>query len=319
MSLVIIGLYHAYVFLKSGKKPALLFFFLFSTLGLLSKIPALSLFSALGIIVLIKEVTVKRKMVLLSAATASFTIACLWYFYWVPHLVETYHYELYFPKGIIEGIKEISLLLPPALKKFYFDSLHSYIAFICFVAGLFFIFTSKKKPIILGFGLVTMVFMVFIIKTGYIFPNHNYYIIPYTPVMAIVAGYFIARIPAKYRYILLCLIAIEGIANQQNEFFINENQLYKLGLEGATDQVTQRDDLIVINGGQNPQDIYFSHRKGWTCENEEITNPQFLDSLIDLGATYLIVDRSKLNTGIQSHTQVYQDEHYSIYSLKQQL
>jgi hypothetical protein len=91
---------------------------------------------------------------------------------------------------------------------------------------------------------------------------------------------------------------------------------FLLGLEAAADQVSQRNDLIVINGGQSPQDIYFTHRKGWTSENEQITSPQFLDSLTNLGATYLIVDRSKLYNQFDSLTRVYQDEYYSIYDLK---
>ncbi len=316
VSLVIIGLYYAYRFLQHGYRLSLILFFVFTTLGILCKIPALSLFSLLIIPVFVKGIDTGRKIALYTAAGLSFALVCAWYFYWVPYLLETYRYELYAPKGIAEGVKEIAPLVPELLEKFYFSALHSYLAFVCCLAGLFMLMKSKHHYTKLGIGVVAAVFVVFIIKTGAIFPTHNYYIIPFTPVMALCAGYFLAQIPPKYQYLLLVLIGIEGIANQQHDFFIKESELYKLSLEEKTGRIIPKDDLILINGGPSPQDMYFAHKKGWTTENENLLDPHFLDSLAQLGAKYLVVDKTKLTHTFQQYKSAYADEYYAIYELE---
>lgn len=317
VSLVIIGLYYAYNFLKAGGNSNLILFFLFSTIGILCKIPALSLFSVLGIIVFIREIDIRRKVAVFSAGALSFLIVCLWYFYWVPHLLETYHYQLYFPKGIGEGLQEIAPFIPELLEKFYFSALSSYIAFACCIAGIVVLISSKHKYLGFGIGIMTVVFVLFILKTGAVFPTHNYYIIPFVPVMALIAGYAITRIPLKFQYLLLGLIAIEGIANQQHDFYIKDNQLYKLDLEKITEEVIPQKDLIIINGGQSPQDIYFSNRKGWTVDNDDIMNNLYIDSLTNLGAKYLIIDKARLPEYTDQNVAIYSDDNYKIYQLQQ--
>jgi len=316
VSLLIIGLYYAYSYLKNGLKSSLFLFFVFSTLGMLCKIPALSLFSVLSIVIFIKEINIRRKVALYSAGALGFLIVCLWYFYWVPYLVDTYGFLLYFPKGIAEGIQEIMPLIPQLLEKFYFSALHSYIAFICFVIGVVVLIKSKQKFLISGIAIITAVFFVFIIKTGAVFPLHNYYIIPFAPIMALMAGYGITQIPSKFQYILLGLITLEGIANQQHDFFIKENQLYKLELENITEKVIPVEDLVVINGGPSPQDIYFSHRKGWSIDTTDLMSSHHMNSLTNLGAKYLIVDLFRNGSQFTQYQTVYADQHYAIYKLK---
>jgi len=316
VSLVIIGLFYAYNFLKNGFKSSLILFFVFSTLGMLCKIPALSLFSVLLILIFIKEIDIRRKLALYAAAALGFLIVCLWYFYWVPYLLDTYHYQLYFPKGIVEGIQEITPLIPQLLEKFYFSALLSYMALVCSLVGIVLLIKNKQIYLVSGIGIITAVFILFIVKTGAVFPLHNYYIIPFTPIMALMAGYAITQIPLKIQYILLGLIAIEGIANQQHDFRIKESQLYKLELEKITEKLIPDIDLIIINGGQSPQDIYFSHRKGWTVDDTDIMNLQYIDSLTSLGAKYLVIDKSRIDQQFVQHETIYTGKHYSICKLE---
>lgn len=315
VSLVIIGMYYAYQYLKNAYKLNLIIFFAFCTLGILCKIPALSIFSCLALPFFIQKISLRKKIMLYLTATVSFSIVCLWYFYWVPHLLKVYQYQLYFPKKIAEGVREIIPLIPELLEKFYFSSLNSYIAFAFFIGGAIFIFKSKNIFLKGGIGIIAIVFALFIIKTGAVFPLHNYYIIPFTPIMALITGYCINKISFKYQYILLGLIVIEGVANQQHDFFINDHQQYKLQLEEITNKHIPKDDLVIINGGQSPQDIYFSGRKGFTITNELIRNTSQLDSLINLGGKYLIIDKSKLNYSNQIFQVLHDDEHYSVYKL----
>lgn len=315
-ALVIIGLYFAYKFLKTGYKSSLLFFFLLCTLGMLCKIPALSLFSVLALVVFMKEINLRRKISLCITATISFAIVCLWYFYWVPHLLETYGYQLYFPKSFAVGIEEIKPLLWESFEKFYFVALHSYVAFTFVLVGIVLLIKNKQKHTLMGIGIISLVFFVFIIKTGGVFPMHSYYIIPFSPVMAFIAGYAISKIPLRFQYILLVFIAIEGIANQQHDFRVKDSHLYRLELDAITEKYIPSKDLIIINGGPSPQDIYFAHRKGWSVENEDLLKPQLIDSLSKFGANYLIVNTTSFDQQFSEYKTIYQDEHYSIYGLQ---
>ena len=254
-------------------------------------------------------------MALLVTAFVSFLVASGWYFYWVPQLIENYKYQLYFPKGILEGLREIAPLIPDLLKRFYFSSLHSYVGFVAFLAGLYFVLKSQRKILQLALLIVTAVFAVFVIKTGEVFPLHNYYIIPFTPVMALVAGYFIARIPSLFQYALLLVIGIEGIANQQHDFFIKESLRYKLELESIIDPIIEKEELIVINGGSSPQDIYFSKRKGWTLSSDSIASKDLLDSLSRGGAKYLILDRHKSTIEFSRYPEIFKNDNYIVQRL----
>ena len=206
-------------------------------------------------------------------------------------------------------------LIPEALEKFYFSSLQSYIAFMCFIAGLFFIIKSKNKILIMSVSIICITFLIFIIKTGAVFPLHNYYIIPFAPVMAFIAAFSLSKLKKKYQYLLLCVIAIEGIANQQNDFFIQDRNIYKLELEEITNKNIAKNDLIIINGGESPQHMYFSHRKGWTVESEKLNDMNFIDSLSTLGANILVIDKNKYQKEIDFYPLKFSDKNYSIYEL----
>jgi len=38
-------------------------------------------------------------------------------------------------------------------------------------------------------------------------------------------------------------------------------------------------EMIIINGGWNPQRLYFAHRKGWPATNETIEQNGYVDSM----------------------------------------
>jgi len=316
VSLTIIGLYFCYRYLIEGSLINVILFFLFTSLGILCKIPALSLMSILIILLFIKSIPLKRKLAIGIFTILSFSLIYLWYFFWVPYLLNTYHYQLYFPKDIIEGLKEIATLIPETLEKFYFSSLQSYIAFLCFLTGL--VLIAKSKDILLKTGIVLffLAFIFFIIKTGAVFPLHGYYIIPFTPLMAFITGYMLSKINIKYQYILLLIIAIEGILNQQHDFFIKESEKYKLSLENIANKTTNKNDLIVINGGQNPQQLYFTNRKGWTINDTDLMDKEKILSLKNKGASYLFVNKNSFNENLESFSPIYQDQYYNVYKLE---
>lgn len=145
MSIVIIGVYYGFQYVYEKRLSHLFAFFLFSVLAVLCKIPALYLLSVLAIPLFDKQIafSLKRNIVLTGIALLFVTYA--WYFYWVPYLLATYGFQLYFPKQFIEGILELIAYAPHTLEKFYFSALQSFIAFIAFVAGLILIVKRKER------------------------------------------------------------------------------------------------------------------------------------------------------------------------------
>lgn len=315
VSLVIIGLYYCYMYLTMGSLYRLSLFFLFATLGMLCKIPALSLISVISVLLIVKEVSAGKKITILILTLVSFVIVSLWYFYWVPYLLSTFRYPLYFPRNISEGFNEIVQYLPGFFEKFYFSSLYSYGAFAFFLCGLVFIYKSKNLYLKTGILIISFSFFVFILKAGSVFPLHNYYIIPFTPVMALIAGYGLSKFPSRYLYIPLFLIVLEGVANQQHDFFIKKSERYKLSLGQMVDNNAGKNELIVINGGQSPQEIYFAHRKGWTIDSKMLNKPA-LRHFRDLGAAYLIINKKSFPDTIEDYPKICSGRDYDIYKLK---
>jgi hypothetical protein len=130
------------------------------------------------------------------------------------------------------------------------------------------------------------------IQAGSGFTTHDYYTIPFVPMLAFIAGFAISRINlVKWQVAFLFIICVEGIANQHHDFWIHSNQKYKAKLETLCNTFSDKHDLIVINAGQNPQEIYFAHRKGWTIDHSLAINNSYLDSLSLLGAKFLIIDK----------------------------
>ena len=314
IALTIIGLYQAFLFLTSGKKKNLISFFFFLTIGMLCKIPALSLMAVVPILFIIKEIEFKRKLSIVITSCLSIGIVFTWYFYWVPYLVETYNYKLYFPKSLIGGLKEIKPIFSEYLKQFYKNALCSFVAFPFFVYGILALIKEKNRNLTIGISLITFTFLLFTIKTGAVFPLHSYYIIPFTPIMALIVGIGISKIPVKFQIALLVIISIEAIANQQHDFFIKDSEKYKLAIEKVADKYIQKNDLIVINAGENPQEMYFTHRKGWSYGNFVINKPE-LDSLHSIGAKFLIINKAYYSNLIPFYRKIYSGSHYDIYTL----
>jgi hypothetical protein len=127
------------------------------------------------------------------------------------------------------------------------------------------------------------------------------------------AGYALSKFKAKMAVVVVILIGIEGIANQNQDFFIKESQRYKVDLERVADSNIPKDKLIIINGGASPQLIYFANRKGWTLD--AMVNENQVDSLKRMGASYLVIDNHTLTRSF-SYNRLYSDDSFTIYKLE---
>lgn len=315
ISLMFIALYYGFSYLKETKPFHLITYTIIATIAVLSKIPAGIYFIVFLPSLLNKAIcpTVKTQFAFASLIPAISTY--FWYFIWNPHLSTVYGNWYNSGYSISQGLAELSSNIPSVLDNFYFDSFHSYILFTAFIIGLAVALRRRNNSILIPFILVFAVFFAYMAKSGHYFYHHNYYIIPFVPVMALVAGYGISQLKTHWIFILaLAAGSIEAIANQQHDFFTKDSELYKLELEGILDEHTDRSDLIAINGNGNPQLLYLAHRRGWNCSDDQLSNPEFIENLRSQGCSYIVINQYETITLDELHV-IYIDSNIKVLSL----
>jgi 4-amino-4-deoxy-L-arabinose transferase-like glycosyltransferase len=315
ISLAIIGIYYINQYLKTNSIKHYGLGILLFSLGLLAKIPAGIYIAPLLMVLISKRLDKKFKLLISLGGAFSLLLVFLWYFIWNPYL--EFQYGNWYNSGfsIKEGFMEISSNMGAVLKNFYFNTFQSYILFALSIAGLFLLFRNKEKNIILIVISILLTFIIYIIKSGFFFHHHNYYIIPIVPVFAFLVGYLLSAIQKKYLAItLISLGIIEAIANQSHDFRLKESNLYKLRLETIMDTFSSSSDLIAINTGGNPQQLYLSHRKGWVFESEEIILQRNIEYLKNKDCKFMVLDKNLTSNRLPLET-IFEDEDYLVYQL----
>jgi hypothetical protein len=160
-------------------------------------------------------------------------------------------------------------------------------------------------------------------KAGFAFHHHNYYIIPFAPVMALVSAYGILKIKfqnTKYdrlKYVFLVAISLEGTINYNDDFFIKEDDYRIFFLEKDLDKCGHKKDLILINSGNKPTPIYYAHRKGWVTFNDSIKNLVYLNKLKRKGLKFIVILKKSFGDEIiLDYPICYSNAYYTIYELK---
>ena len=114
---------------------------------------------------------------------------------------------------------------------------------------------------------------------------------------------------------MLIIIVIEGVLNQQHDFFIKKSELYKLNLEAIANRVSTRSSLWVVNGNSNPQQLYLAHRKGWTVDNKQFTDTSFLNSIQKKGCQFILLNKKDYGSTLElQYPCVYEDDGFKVFS-----
>lgn len=291
MTFLLGGIYFASNHLrKKGKLLHLLIGVSFVAVGVLSKLPSGYLLSMLLLIVIAERPPNRKTLFLVLGMILALLPSMWWYFIWVPHLVKTYDFWHFFMgKSMTQGITEIVEHLPLTLSRFY-DSALKFVGFGLFILGLFTAIRRSDKKTLIVLLLAFFTFLIIIFKAGFTFAHHSYYIVPFVPVMAVLAGYFLTSIKQQYlRVVLILIVAIECIGNNFQDFRIPTRLKSTQDLESALDQLGEKNELVFINSEEVPTPMYFAHRKGWIGYNGNIENQQYTDSLISLGLSKIII------------------------------
>ncbi len=292
ISIMFIGLYCGLKYLNEKRIYHIILYLTFSSLAILSKIPAGIYFVILLPLVFNRKFNIRQRIILLLSTLIPLVLTYVWYFRWNIQLANNFGNWYNLGKPIEVGFSETIQNLDNVFNNFYFHAFSSYIIFSLFVVGFILMFLKKEKKVIFAFFLPFLVFVIYIFKSGFYFYHHNYYIIPIVPAMAIVAGYALSLVKRKWIVVTILILAVgESIANQQHDFFIKKSEKYKMSLEYIMDKVSNRDDLILINGNGNPQMMYLSHRKGWNCSDKQLSDMAFINRIIDENCKFIVINK----------------------------
>lgn len=319
VSLCLISLYYAFLFFEENqnrKKDILYYclFLIFGTAGMLSKIPSSFLFCLVIIPLLNKPISIRKKMFFLVLSIPSLALVTWWYFIWGPYLVKTFKNRMFFMgKGLREGWLEIMPHLPEFFEHFY-KYAFSYSGFVLCLIAIYFIFKNKNKMMIKLFTLLGLSFFVFILKSGYNFVHHSYYIIPFVPVLALLAGYGLEQIQnRRLLLILLTIFSIDNFFRHQHDLRIPKRDLYRLSLPAVIEQNIPVGELIATNGGGSSVDIYNLGRRGYSLAEEELTTENFA-ILKQRGIKYFVLNRHGSQKELPEKL-LFQNQDLSIYQL----
>lgn len=291
-SLVIIGFFYAAKYFEEENKKwlHLSLYGVLTLIGVLAKLPAGFLLILYVLFIFNKQISANLKITFFIVSGILLAPIAWWYFSWVPYLVEKYEFWHFFMgKPLSQGAYELLVNWQDGLKHFY-DAALKYIGFTCFVIGMIFAFKQKNNLLLWIVGLGLGAFLVIALKAGFTFTHHAYYIIPFAPIMALVAGFGINQLRSKvFQISLLTLICIEGVFNQLHDFRIKDHEMAFTRLEQSLDVFSARTDLIVVNTAPNPTAMYFAHRKGWLATNEELIDQNFRADLKSKGCKYVVI------------------------------
>jgi hypothetical protein len=319
ISIMFIGLYYGLKYLEEKNIYQIFIYIIISSLAILSKIPAGIYFIILIPFLLSNRFKIKQKVILAVSTVPSLVLTYLWYFNWNFMLSGKFGNWYNSGKPIETGFVEIIENMDKVLKRFYFDAFSSYIVFFIFIFGIVIMFIRKERKMIIAFLLPFLVFMLYIFKSGFYFYHQNYYIIPFVPVMALVAGYSLSLIQRRWIFLTILILGVgESIANQQHDFFIKKSEKYKMNIESILDKFSSKNDLILINGNGNPQLIYLSHRKGWTCSDKQLSDTSFINKIVDSNCKYIVINKHSsidLNYLTTSFKKVFENNDFLIMNI----
>jgi len=315
LSLVIIGSYYYWEYISQTKTKHLLIAFIITSLGILSKIPSICFLFILLFPILDKSYPIKNKIITIISLTLSTGLVCYWYFSWMPYLELTYGNKLIWPVSLKEGFNIFKATTQEVLFRFKVTAFHYNKPYYFSLIGLLLLLKDKKINILIFFTLYSFLFFIFILKTGNIFYQHNYYVIPYIPIMAILAAYAINKFKViRFLPLIVVLLLIIKPIKENRKDALAKYSYHYTRLKGIIDKLGIQDNKLMVNGDfLNPTMMYFTQEKGWSVNNNVLFKTEWMpDFKKKDGIKYIIVDRHKLEDTLV-YTLIYEDDDFRVY------
>jgi hypothetical protein len=320
--LCLMALYFILTYLEAGKWRHLAFYLVLASLGILSKISCGILLSVLVIPLIFGKYPIDRKVWMVAISSVIILSVVGWYFFWVPHLNNTYGYGGHFNMGypLTEGWSQIVSHWKQILRRLYIVPM-KYLGFAIFVVSLIYVLYRRQWLIFSIFVIPYFCFLMVILKTGQNIVADQYYVLCAIPVMAFISGYALAPMANKnIMIVILMATALESIGAQINDFRTHRINAAFKNLESIVDSVSSRDDLFVVNTDPHcPTALYFAHRKGWTVFPRSLTDQNLINELKTKNCKFALVCKKLYGLDYDvtlNLPQVFESEDFRIYSLQ---
>jgi len=282
----------------------------------LTKVSSLAGLSFLAPHMLNRLYSIKNKSIVALTVASACCITLYWYFAWVPYLNTLSPARFFMGNGFSVSMQQI-LTNPWGIANRFVVTALGISGFLAVLIGGYISCKNKDIDFILVSALGFVAETLFILKAGDHFAIHSYYIVPFVPVLAYMAGYGIARLPKRYAFVFLIIMVMENSARQYGEFIIrSKNASIEFLADTLTNHGVARDALIAINSYADPTILYFSGRKGWLPPNGQMQDSSFQKSIINKGCTHFLLLKNKPKLQ-QEHlgTLVYENDLLKVFSL----
>ena len=316
MSLILISLHAYFRYISDGSIFYLVAAALLFLLGGLSKFPfvCLILFLLLGAHQIMKQK--KRFMLVVSTLMVSLILIAGWYMFWLPHLERIEGNKLVWPTTLSEGYNILMAGTEDAWFRLEVNAYSNRWPFFFSLMGLGLAFIRKEKTMLIFFFTYSLLFFLFVLKTGGVFQSHNYYVIPFIPCLSFFFGYFFSNLPFN-KYLIVTtifLFTLSGFINNKKLSFNDTSMKYYSSLSQKLDKFITKDDKIMINSGSfNPIGMYYAERKGWAVNNDVLVQTSWMPDFKKDGLKLIVVDK-KMYVGDSLIYEVkYEDKDFIFY------
>jgi 4-amino-4-deoxy-L-arabinose transferase-like glycosyltransferase len=319
VSLVFIGVRFAWDYIEQGKWQHLLYFFLLGSGGFLNKISAIGCFSLLVPALIDFDLNKRRKWHVVGTGFGIIGMFLAWYYAWIPWAERTYHTVWFFKHDWRSCMEEIFKTHWNETKDRFFPiALQSKISGVFWAMGLLMAVILKNWRLLLLLLVFSGLFLYFMLQVGHNFSQHEYYVLPYTPMLAILAGYFWGEWATnKWLFVVvLGIIVYDATSKKWDDFYIPWYDRKFTKLEAAVDSVVPKDALIYTNGmGGNQVLLFFAHRRGW--QDDKIPDSTWFANKVKQGLSHAVIERSATMDSLH-YPMVYEDNDFRIYKVKKE-
>jgi hypothetical protein len=319
VSLLLISFYHVVLFLKSSTfqwwriiAAGLLFM-----MGAMSKLPAVIPLFALPLLYF-KWPKTKQWIILITTFSICSLPVFHWYFYWTEHLTTTFGMHHFFMgKNMATAAQEISQHVALTAHRVFIGPL-KYFGGVVFLLSTVWSLYKRQTKVLAILGTTSFALVLVIFKSGETFYAHDYYIIPFVPILALIIAHALCQLPKHWNISIMAIICIESLLNQYHDLRWKPTYDAFVQLESVMDQYTERNDRIAVNCAPNPSTLYFAHRKGWICTNEELLQPAHLDAMRAAGLKYILICKSRFGQDLDlpSFDALFENEQFRLYRIE---
>ena len=242
------------------------------TLGVLSKLPAAILLFPLPL--LCKEATRKHQLALVATGAVVSATTFWWYGLHAPSVAERAGTWYHQGQSLSESLSSLWTHKGKLLERFAFSALRTYAGLAAVVLGLWCLIRgdSGQRATRWMLALSCLGCALLMLRAGFYFHHHDYYIMPFVPALALLAAVGLDRLPRRWAQVVLALLVLEAGLNQQHDFGVPDSELPKLGLGQLAEEHIPRDGHVVFVGDGSPIELYLLDRKGWVHPPSEPLN-----------------------------------------------